>query len=149
MVNLRGITGANTLVLVDGRRIAKTGQRGVVEAYEMTGLPLSAVERVEVLLDGGSAIYGSDAVAGVINIITRKDYTGSEAEFGIDNTFDGDAALKTYGLSTGHRAGRLSMRASATYEEQNAMARADRWCSPARRRVTWWRSRSQRPPPER
>jgi len=134
---LRGITGNNTLVLVDGRRLPRTGQRtGATENYEVTGLPLSAIERVEVLLDGGSAVYGADAIGGVINIITRKNYSGSELEYSYDNTFKQDAALKRVSLSTSHRAGPLSLRASFSYEEQNALARRDRW---------WLRSDDRRP----
>ncbi len=125
---LRGITGNNTLVLVDGRRLPRTGQRvGATENYEVTGLPLSAIERVEVLLDGGSAVYGADAVGGVINIITRKSYSGTEIEYAYDNTFDTDAANKRISLNTAHRLGKLTFRASASYEEQNALARRDRW----------------------
>lgn len=124
---LRGITGNNTLVLVDGRRLPRTGQRvGATENYELTGLPLSAIERVEVLLDGGSAVYGADAIGGVVNIITRKNYSGSELEFAYDNTFAQDAANKRVSLSTSHRAGRLGFRASLSYEDQNALARRDR-----------------------
>lgn len=125
---LRGITGNNTLVLIDGRRLPRTGQRvGATENYEVTGLPLSAIERVEVLLDGGSAVYGADAIGGVINIITRKNYSGSEIEYAYDNTFDSDAANKRISFNTSLRRGPLNFRASASYEDQNALARRDRW----------------------
>lgn len=127
IVNMRGITGANTLVLVDGRRLPKTGQRGVAEAYELTGLSLSSVERVEILTDGGSAVYGSDAVAGVINIITRKNFTGTDLEFSIDNTIDKDAALKRGAINTRHSRGKLALRVGLSYEEQIAMRNSDRW----------------------
>lgn len=125
---LRGITGNNTLVLVDGRRLPRTGQRvAATENYEITGLPLSAIERVEVLLDGASAVYGADAIGGVVNIITRKNYTGSELEFAYDNTTDQDAANKRVSFNTSYRSGSLSVRASASYEAQSALARRDRW----------------------
>lgn len=125
---LRGITGNNTLVLIDGRRLPRTGQRvAATENYELTGLPLSAIERVEVLLDGGSAVYGADAVGGVVNIITRKNYSGSEVEYAYDNTFDQDAANKRVSFTTSMRRGRFSLRTAASYEDQNALARRDRW----------------------
>lgn len=75
-INLRGIGTPDTLVLVDGRRIAPTG----IAAYftDPTAIPESAVQRVEVQADGASAIYGSDAVAGVINIQLRKPFDGAE-----------------------------------------------------------------------
>ena len=76
-ISLRGLGSARTLVLVDGRRIASTGASGG-GAQNLNQIPTSIVERVEILRDGASAIYGSDAIAGVINIITRKDFDGME-----------------------------------------------------------------------
>jgi iron complex outermembrane recepter protein len=70
-VNLRGLGFDATLVLIDGRRLAKGGAGGTFS--DIANLPLAAVERVEILTDGASAIYGSDALAGVVNIITRRD----------------------------------------------------------------------------
>ena len=76
-ISLRGLGSARTLVLIDGRRIASTGASGG-SAQNLNQIPTSIVERVEILRDGASAIYGSDAIAGVINIITRKDFDGME-----------------------------------------------------------------------
>ena len=73
-VNLRGLGSDATLVLVNGRRVAGSGARG--DFTDVSGLPNAAIERVEVLLDGASAAYGSDAVGGVVNIILRQDYHG-------------------------------------------------------------------------
>jgi len=73
-VNLRGLGSESTLILVDGRRVGYSGLLGGVT--DISTIPLSMVERVEIITDGASAIYGSDAVGGVVNIITRKDYTG-------------------------------------------------------------------------
>ncbi len=78
-INLRGIGAESTLVLVDGRRIGKSGVYG--GASDITGIPLSSVERVEIMLDGASSVYGSDAVGGVVNIILKKNYTGMEASY--------------------------------------------------------------------
>ena len=75
-VNLRGLGSESTLILVDGRRVGYSGLLGGVT--DISTIPLSMVERIEILLDGASAIYGSDAVGGVVNIITRKDYSGVE-----------------------------------------------------------------------
>ena len=77
-VNLRGLGDGATLVLVDGKRIGSSGLAGGVT--DISGIPTASIERVEVMLDGASAIYGSDAVGGVVNIITRKDYEGAELE---------------------------------------------------------------------
>ena len=77
-VNLRGLGSESTLILVDGRRAGYSGILGGVT--DISTIPLSMVERVEVLLDGASAVYGSDAVGGVVNIITKKDYSGTEVD---------------------------------------------------------------------
>ncbi len=74
-VNLRGIGGGTTLTLLNGRRMTVSGSDSIVD---VSVLPLGAIDRVEVLTDGASAVYGSDAVAGVVNFITRKDYEGFE-----------------------------------------------------------------------
>ena len=77
-VNLRGLGSESTLILVDGRRVGYSGVLGGVT--DISTIPLSMVERIEVQLDGASAVYGSDAVGGVVNIITRQDYTGVEVD---------------------------------------------------------------------
>jgi outer membrane receptor protein involved in Fe transport len=76
-VNLRGLGSDATLVLVNGRRLAGAGLRG--DFADLSTLPMAAVERIEVLLDGASAIYGSDAVGGVVNVVLKSDYEGAEA----------------------------------------------------------------------
>jgi len=77
-INLRGLGVGATLVLVNGRRQPVSGLRG--EFVDVTGIPASAVERVEVLPDGSSASYGSDAVGGVVNVILRDDLTGAQTQ---------------------------------------------------------------------
>lgn len=78
-ISLRGLGTASTLVLVNGRRVAPYGlaDDGQKVFTDLNMIPLEAVERVEILKDGASAIYGSDAIAGVVNIILRKDFQGS------------------------------------------------------------------------
>src|SRR6202011_2992234 len=77
-INLRNLGVTRTLVLVNGRRFVPGGL-GASAAVDLNSIPAAAVERIEVLKDGASAIYGSDAIAGVVNIITRKSYNASEA----------------------------------------------------------------------
>jgi iron complex outermembrane recepter protein len=74
-IDLRGLGSQRTLVLVDGRRIANSPGLGSA-SQNLNTIPLAAIERIEVLRDGASAVYGSDAIGGVVNIITRKDYQG-------------------------------------------------------------------------
>lgn len=78
--DLRGLGADRTLVLLDGKRLPKAAQVG--SATDMNTIPMAAIERVEVLTDGASAIYGSDAIGGVINFITRKDFQGAEFSVG-------------------------------------------------------------------
>lgn len=87
-VNLHAMGSGNTLVLLDGRRMAGFGgsERDVVN---ILGVPLEAIERVEIMLDGGSAVYGADAIAGVVNFITKKDYKGISFSMKQDNSFTG------------------------------------------------------------
>lgn len=80
-IGLRGLSQKNTLVLLNGRRVANYGfpSNGLSDTFvNLNALPLVAVQRMEVLKDGASAIYGSDAVAGVVNIITRQNFQGLE-----------------------------------------------------------------------
>lgn len=79
-VSLRGLGSSRTLVLVDGRRVAKAPNVGT--AADMNSIPMAAVERIEVLTDGASAVYGSDAIGGVVNIILRKDFDGVAIRYG-------------------------------------------------------------------
>ena len=77
--SLRGLGGGRTLVLLNGHRLEGfAGEITSVQGVNLAAVPFAAIERVEVLKDGASAIYGSDAIAGVINFITRNDYTGAE-----------------------------------------------------------------------
>jgi iron complex outermembrane receptor protein len=89
--NLRGQGNAATLVLLNGRRVAAHGLSG--SAVDVNQIPFGAIERVEVLKDGASAIYGTDAVGGVINFITRKDYQGFGLQGFTDFTQRGDASI--------------------------------------------------------
>ncbi|RLV59877.1 TonB-dependent receptor [Parashewanella curva] len=99
--NLRGLGSDYTLVLLNGRRMAGTaGQQGFFA--NLKTIPADAIERVDILLDGGSAVYGSDAVAGVINIITRKDFTGGNIVAQRDSASNGGGFSKisgSYGIN--------------------------------------------------
>ncbi len=78
-VSLRGLGSQRTLVLIDGKRVSAGGNLTDSTTVDVNHIPVAAIERVEVLKDGASAIYGSDAIGGVINFILRKDYKGGEA----------------------------------------------------------------------
>ena len=82
-IDLRGLGSNRTLVLLDGRRISKAPFSG--QSQDLNSIPLAAVERIEILSDGASAIYGSDAIGGVVNIITRKNFNGMQLTYGEGN----------------------------------------------------------------
>ena len=102
-VSLRGLGMGYTLVLVDGRRVANysMAQNQTSTFTDLNGIPMSVIERVEVLLDGASAIYGSDAVAGVVNIITRKDFDGLQIDAGYSNSTHTDVGTQRYSITGG------------------------------------------------
>jgi len=86
--NLRGLGANSTLVLLNGRRLANHpfGNIGGTAAVDLNSIPFTAIERIEVLRDGASAVYGSDAMGGVINFITRKDYKKGEVSVRFGDT---------------------------------------------------------------
>ncbi|MCR9196115.1 MAG: TonB-dependent receptor, partial [Hyphomonas sp.] len=79
-IDLRGLGASRTLVLVNGRRLGASGVEGAPGVPDLNLIPSSLIDRIDVLLDGASSIYGSDAVAGVANVILRKDFDGFEIE---------------------------------------------------------------------
>jgi iron complex outermembrane recepter protein len=103
-VSLRGLGVNTTLVLLNGRRVANYGfAQNINENFvDLNAIPVSAIERIEVLKDGASAIYGSDAIAGVINVILRKDFRGVEVAASIGDSKDGGGSEKRASLSAGY-----------------------------------------------
>lgn len=123
-INLRGLGSDATLVLINGRRVAGSGSFG--DFTDISGIPTAAVDRVEILLDGASAIYGADAVAGVVNIVLRKDYAGAETR-----TFAGvGTAGEPYQLQLSQTLGRLwrggGVLLAYEYQEREALRDRDR-----------------------
>ena len=118
-VSLRGLGSNRTLLLINGHRIP-------AQLQDLNMIPIDAVERVEVLNDGASAIYGSDAIAGVVNIITRSNYQGAEfgADYGISDHDDGErkAIQAIFGQSTDHG----SILFGFQYDKQDAVSAANR-----------------------
>ena len=97
--NLRGQGADATLVLLNGRRVATHGLRG--QAVDLNSIPFAAIDRVEVLRDGASAMYGTDAIGGVINFITREDYQGITVTAGFDVPQDSGGEIYTYSVLGG------------------------------------------------
>ena len=123
-VNLRGIGDSNTLVLLNGKRMARGGVLG--EANDISGIPLSMIERVEILYDGASALYGADAVGGVVNIVTRKDYEGVEVGLEYEFPEDGGTAQTKLTLAGGFSWDTGSLTASYEYMTRSALTGDER-----------------------
>jgi len=124
-LSLRGLGPNRTLVLLNGRRAGPAGVRGEVSSFDFNVLPLSVIERVEILKDGASSIYGSDAVAGVVNVITRKDDGATaDAFIGIPNQSGGEESR--FSFSWGKGVERGNFRVTADYHVEEELARGDR-----------------------
>jgi outer membrane receptor protein involved in Fe transport len=126
--NLRGLGNNSSLVLINGRRAAAYGAPGFTgldSMFDLNSIPDAAVESFELLKDGGSAIYGSDAVAGVLNIKLRKDYQGAEASIAYGDFFNTSGAVKYASVTTGARSGKASVLVSAHWRDQGAIMARD------------------------
>jgi len=99
-VNLRGLGSDRTLVLVNGRRFVPGGS-GADSSVDLNSIPTAVIERVEVLKDGASAVYGSDAIAGVVNIITRRRMKGAEFGAYAGTSSHGDGTIYDLSATTG------------------------------------------------
>lgn len=124
-LSLRGLGANRTLVLLNGRRAGPSGVQGSVSSFDLNTIPLAAIERVEILKDGASSIYGSDAIAGVVNIITRKDEGGEFDAFYSQPGESGGEELRLSG-SWGKRMNRGYFRVTGDYSKQRILQRGDR-----------------------
>lgn len=122
--NLRGLGYSSTLTLINGRRagIAPVSDETGAEFTDVNQFPLAMVERVDVLKDGASAIYGSDAVAGVVNVVTRRGFQGVEASTGYQNATNRNGFVN---LATGRMFPRGMVNVYATYYNQTGNTRTD------------------------
>jgi iron complex outermembrane receptor protein len=116
--NLRGLGANSTLTLLNGHRVAPSAYGSGVD---LSMIPLSAVERIEVLTDGSSAVYGSDAVGGVVNIILRKDFNGAETSARLDTLARGGGELKQIGQSLGKTWGSGGVLAVFEFQDADAI----------------------------
>ena len=125
--NLRGIGDGSTLVLLNGRRVANYAFNG--GAVDLNAIPVAAIERVEILKDGASAVYGSDAIAGVINFVLRQDFKGFEVTGEGAWTQHGGADERQATVSVGHgdlSTDRFNVFATLAYLKQDALRAIDR-----------------------
>jgi iron complex outermembrane receptor protein len=97
--NLRGLGTSKTLILVNGRRMANYAFDSA--GVDLNSIPLGAVDRVEIVKDGASAVYGTDAIGGVMNFILKKNFIGAEIGGSVEQTFDGGGEVKKANFSFG------------------------------------------------
>ncbi len=122
-VNLRGLGSDATLVLLDGHRLAADSS---YQAPDISVIPLDAIERIEIVTDGASALYGSDAVAGVVNFILRKDYQGLEFSERLGGATRGGGLEQTYNVLGGKTWTTGHLLIGAQYTHQDAITAAQR-----------------------
>jgi iron complex outermembrane receptor protein len=124
-VRLRGVQVGSTLILINGRRTqGVTGGVAGSGFFDLNTIPLALVKRIEVLPTGSSAVYGGDALAGVVNIVLKSDFTGVTAEAGYRWADDTDEQY--YSGGAGWKSGELSISIMGSYSKRNALLGRDR-----------------------
>jgi outer membrane receptor protein involved in Fe transport len=116
-INLRGLGSVRTLILVDGQRVLNT---------DPNSIPASAIERIEVLTDGASATYGSDAIGGVVNFILRKDYQGAQFTTNYGESSHNDGDQYGYSFTFGQTSDKGSIMGGVEYNKQDGVLAGDR-----------------------
>lgn len=124
-VDLRNLGASRTLVLLNGKRLGATSYG----LQDLQQVPMAAIERIEILKDGASAIYGADAIAGVVNIITRSNFNGAEASGYVGQYDQGDGTKQDYSMTFGARNDRGSITLVAEYAKEDPVWASDRWFS--------------------
>jgi iron complex outermembrane receptor protein len=124
-ISLRGLGSKYTLILIDGRRIAGSPVLGA-QAQNLNSIPFAAVDRIEILRDGASAIYGSDAVGGVINVILRKDYQGLNVTASTEVSQYGEPSANTASITGGVSSDRGNITFVVDHQERGIFFNRDR-----------------------
>ncbi|HSG34390.1 MAG TPA: TonB-dependent receptor plug domain-containing protein, partial [Sphingomonadaceae bacterium] len=125
-VSLRGLGAERTLVLLNGRRAGPAGTQGAVSSFDLNVLPQSIVQRVDILKDGASSIYGSDAVAGVVNLITKRDTDGIEVDLFGSGTVHGGGEQYSISATYGKTFDRGHILIAGNFNRQNELERGHR-----------------------
>ena len=124
-VNLRGLGSNRTLVLVNGRRMIASGT-GAASSVDLNTIPVSMIQRIEVLKDGASAVYGTDAIAGVVNIILKRDFDGFEMNVQTGMSGQGDADETSIDFTIGNTFDKGNIVINAQYTKRGEASQADR-----------------------
>ncbi|HAY94244.1 TonB-dependent receptor [Shewanella sp. SM20] len=130
-VDLRGMGSQRTLVLLNGRRMVNSGS-GANSSVDLNSIPVAMIARVEILKDGASAVYGSDAIAGVVNIITKKDFEGFQLDFNGSGTDKGDGESGDVSALYGFNTDGGNYTFGAAFSDRRGVIQGDRdWYDPA------------------
>ena len=124
-IDLRSLGSNRTLVLINGRRVVPGGL-GADDSVDIASIPLAMIERVEVLKDGASAIYGSDAISGVVNVITRTDMDGTEATAYTGTSQHGDGTDYDLSVVTGQSSKKGNVTMALGSQRQSSVMSGDR-----------------------
>ena len=127
-ISLRGLDSSQTLILIDGRRAGLRGIVGTESQADINGIPLSAIERIEVLPTTASGIYGGSATGGVVNVVLRRDYTGIETSLNYENSFRNDGTTRRADVSGGFSlaGGKTSVQFTGSYSDADPLFAGDR-----------------------
>lgn len=129
-VDLRGMGAQRTLVLLNGRRMVNSGS-GADSSVDLNAIPVAMIARVEILKDGASAVYGSDAIAGVVNIITKKDFEGFQFDVNGSGTDKGDGESGDISALYGFNTDGGNYTFGAAYADRGGVIQSDRdWTAP-------------------
>lgn len=124
-LSLRGFGTTRSLLLLNGRRLSPSGSRGSVGSADLNVLPNIMVDRIEILNGGASSIYGSDAIAGVVNVITRQNFKGILADAQVNVPEIGAGRTERYGIMFGAQGDRFSFTGSFEYSNRQAVRLGD------------------------
>jgi iron complex outermembrane recepter protein len=125
-MQLRGLPVGTTLMLLNGRRLGASGTQVSANFFDLNNIPLEAVERIEILTDSASAIYGADAIGGAVNLILKNDFTGAGASARFGTSAEGDATERSASLTFGGKGESLSGLVVLDYFDRDPLHGTDR-----------------------
>ncbi|MCF8474433.1 MAG: TonB-dependent receptor [Emcibacter sp.] len=121
-IGLRGLGSARTLVMINGKRLGSSGARGAPSQPDLNMIPFNMVERVEVITEGASSVYGADAVAGVVNLILKDSFEGFEVTGEVSGTEHGGGFNKQFSFITGLKSDKAKFMISGEFQERSRIS---------------------------
>jgi len=131
-ISLRGLGGGRTLILMDGRRLPGSPHLGGAGAANINMIPTVSVDRIEILADGASSVYGSDAIAGVVNVITKKGFDGMDIQIRNGDRSRDDGTENSISMLFGSTNENGYITVALEHDERDEIYLKDRWYTAAR-----------------